>query len=109
MRHRRGPGTTLVAVGGAIWSPCGSEIEDGTPFGSVLGEAGRPGLPARGVLVGGLTGAWSALVAVGQVPSRAEDLRGTGSTGGGVAAPPTVQPRRACPNLTLRLQHASPR
>lgn len=89
------PGTTLVTIGGAVWSPGVYEIEYGTPLGDVLDLAGGPAAPARAVLVGGLGGAWLALPAAADVPFTPEDLRAAGARGGGVAAL-AVLPRRAC-------------
>lgn len=89
------PGTTLVTVGGAVWSPGVYEVEYGNSLGSVLDEAGGPASPACAVLVGGLAGAWLALPAAAQVAFTPDDLRAAGAIGGGVAAL-AVLPRRAC-------------
>jgi NADH:ubiquinone oxidoreductase subunit F (NADH-binding) len=89
------PGTTLVTIGGAVWSPGVYEIEYGTPLGFVLELAGGPATPARAVLVGGLGGAWLALPAAADVPFTPEDLRTAGAHGGGVAAL-AVLPNQAC-------------
>jgi NADH:ubiquinone oxidoreductase subunit F (NADH-binding) len=89
------PGTTLVTIGGAVWSPGVYEIEYGTSLGSVLDEAGGSAAPARAVLAGGLGGAWLALPAAADVVFTPEDLRAAGAVGGGVAAL-AVLPRQAC-------------
>ena len=89
------PGTTLVTVGGAVWSPGVYEIEYGMSLGAVLDEAGGPAAPARAVLVGGLGGAWLALPGAADIVFTPEDLRAAGAVGGGVAAL-AVLPRRAC-------------
>ncbi|HEY0816447.1 MAG TPA: NADH-ubiquinone oxidoreductase-F iron-sulfur binding region domain-containing protein, partial [Pseudonocardia sp.] len=89
------PGTTLVTVGGAVWTPGVYEIEYAMPLGTVLDLAGGPAAPARAVLVGGLGGAWLPLPQAADVPFIPEDLRAAGAIGGGVAAL-AVLPRRAC-------------
>ncbi|MBV9920077.1 MAG: proton-conducting membrane transporter [Pseudonocardia sp.] len=89
------PGTTLVTLGGAIWSPGVYEVEYGTSLGGVLDLAGGPAAPARAVLVGGLGGAWLALPTAAAVPFTPEELRAAGARGGGVAAL-AVLPQRAC-------------
>ncbi len=88
-------GTTLVTIGGAVWSPGVYEIEYGMSVGAVLDEAGGPAAPASAVLVGGLGGAWLPLPAANDVPFTPDDLRAAGADGGGVAAL-AVLPHRAC-------------
>ena len=62
------PGSALVTLAGAIARPGVYEIATGTALAAVADAAGEATEPARGVLVGGLFGAWSAPAAAWDAP-----------------------------------------
>ncbi|UGS36799.1 NADH-ubiquinone oxidoreductase-F iron-sulfur binding region domain-containing protein [Capillimicrobium parvum] len=62
------PGSALVTLTGAIARPGVYEIATGTPLAAVADAAGGTTEPARGVLIGGYFGAWSATAAAWDAP-----------------------------------------
>ncbi len=88
------PGTSLVTLSGAIARPGVYEIEQGTPLGAVLMQAGGPTAPLQAVLTGGFFGTWLPIETGWRVPLAPADVRAAGGAlGAGILV---ALPASAC-------------
>lgn len=88
------PGTALVTISGAVARPGVLEIEQGTPIGDIVLQAGGPTERPQAILAGGYFGTWLPIETAWRAPMSQAGLRAAGGAmGAGILV---VLPESSC-------------